>query len=1658
MTVSPDELQALVQGMARERRKTTVESLGVRSTLWLAAAPLWTRSAAENAGFPLQAGKTVTDFVRDACDAGWCETRGSLQVDGPTELRFWMPDEVRRDVLDVVRERPGGDLQIVREAQRVATGVASSSHQADLPGALRAWAELCVNVQREKVPGQLTERVLEAVRDGDLGRAQELVAAGEALEPVVAGEAKDALDRARQLLGLGLHQRTNERALRRYLDRPELTGAVGRLLDQGTDQWALHVRGVGGVGKTMLIRYLKSGRFAQDRRLAPIPMASVNFDHISPDYPIRKPVQLLLELADELALYTAVSHRATVALKEFRSYAEWAHQAVSGVREATASSLKDPRAVRAIERFAEVINELGGVLLILDTCEELTKWDAGNPDSLAIQATLEIVERVRERTGSVRVLFAGRRPLPARGYLAVQDVAGFTVQEARRYLASFGDRALTGELADEMIRQSHAIDEPVPRPGTLPARVNPFDLALYRAWADEEPGLDIALVARGSDAYIESRIIQRLGSPLVIDSLPLLAVGGKCQIDTIATVLGCDKAELGRRLAEQEWIESSGSSPHESVMAWHAVAHRLRRYFNAVERQEEFSDRTRCFATELLRRLSDELHASADVDADEVITALRLAEPDEAVDLWELTTEWAQEPPGRWGAIGAMTRRILGEWADDGWPATNALRACVLAAYIAAYRRAMPMADVRDLWARVLATAGDHPDLGRQRQLRALGALGSLPYAPQDASLWEVLRDEQECLLGSPEVGTAAIDAIHRLLEAGHADVARHLRELLELDSFRFAFAEEQALSPALAWANVADARLLADSDTLAAEARLEHAERLALAATDPEPGWPHWIPPEDLLARVRIERGLIAPPADPGLLTEWEDYAAGHLDSVDGERLASLCLRIRLRYGVVPTEDAQRWESRDRYLQGRVATNSAHDLVPPLFVSIAEAWLSAGRPDRALALLERRRSEANAPPGDAATVRSAEAAIVRLARRLRLTDQQSLLVRLTSPAEYGSQAARAWIGMLDDARRAWAVIYRDRPPGLDAGLDRLAGWHAWWQCQPADLPEPVPPVPWSPEGPDAERASLAGLADIQADLQEMRLLQRRDLEHVRRQLDARLDVPDQLPPRSLAPARSADPYHDLRLDLRWLALAPLRYVERGPAPRRLFAEMAFDEAELLALRLPSVAAEVYRAAANEYEKCGDHIGRLLALTALLDVAPTSHAAARKSLRDARAAVKHHQQAFDALLEDPPQDAGPWRQWAQAVHRQLAGPAPVPEPGSGASSASSAQAVPPAGDASDGREAAAILRAPREALGILLGLLSAGDARAASRLAAERGIGAVPLAALTFDATVGEAALGGPTEYVRLSVRLRPWQSIPARGPSRVQLMAISLAVRQLQSGWPGQPAGYSGLLVEGAAPGEPGSIRWTPPYEPPADAWWERPREAAVAGTLHAGRDQGAQLWERILAASFGPAAAGRIEWVRSCAGQARPRHIQGSGAQLIAPPAWDRVLGERYLRPKPSADLAVCVRHVIGRAVQASAGPCMDVSGESAARAAPGARLLGVADLTRGRPLGVVLQAEPAGEESSDAVRRDGLTGKLRLATALVDDGVPVVLILPELPVSAAREVSRVVTAFADAPDPTAQDIRVALLRPLREVIERHVEPRALDDVILFLNESSS
>src|SRR5262249_37891112 len=120
-------------------------------------------------------------------------------------------------------------------------------------------------------------------------------------------------------------------------------------------------------------------------------------------------------------------------------------------------------------------------------------------------------------------------------------------------------------------------------------------------------------------------------------------------------------------------------------------------------------------------------------------------------------------------------------------------------------------------------------------------------------------------------------------------------------------------------------------------------------------------------------------------------------------------------------------------------------------------------------------------------------------------------------------------------------------------------------------------------------------LADIQADVAELEQLRKQPASGSTYAFAEWLTGSTPASP----PARSADPYRDVRAALRMAALRGEGLAARDRVPTRVLAEMAFEEAELTALRLPPVADRLLDVAARKYAQAGDPIGRLLALCAM---------------------------------------------------------------------------------------------------------------------------------------------------------------------------------------------------------------------------------------------------------------------------------------------------------------------------------------------------------------------------------------------------------------------------------------------------------------------------
>jgi hypothetical protein len=1672
------EVAVQVAAAVRAQRLDAIEHLGREGTLWLAVAPLWTRQAAQAARFPVP---SVIDFVRQASDIGWCETRGSLRGEGAPGLRFWMRDEVRHDVLDLLSQ---GDSRqrLISEATLIAGRIETSEPRpgaepgtgTNVPDALRYWAQL---LSQPTPAVALVDRAAQAVDADDLPCARQLVTAGGALEPLLAGTMGLAVDRARRLLGLGSRRRQDARALDRYLDRPELSGAVDDLLRPDAAGWALHLRGVGGVGKTMLVRYLASGRYAADRNEPRLTIARVDFDFMDPDYPVRRPVQLLVELADELALYTAAAGRADQALSRFRRTAISVQESLSGAREEHASPMRNPAVLDAVDAFADTLRLLPRPLLILDTCEELAKADAGDPAAPAVSSTLAIIERIHDRAPGVRVLLAGRRRLPDRDYLRVTPVRGFTIDEATRYLTDFAARPLPADLVRAMIRQSPAaeedlppslfdpqssvVDADLPAPGRLSDRVSPFDLALYREWAEEDPKLDVRRVARGSHAYVEGRIIGRLDDPGVRRSLPVLATAGRCRVSTIAEFIGADPAVLGTRLAEQEWIEAVGD-PVTHVRAAAPLALRLRSYFAEPERSAAFAAETARLATMLREQVRDA--ALSDVDGGELLAALRLSEPADAARLWdEIAARAAAE--GRWTWLYNITRWIAGDAAVERWPTAGALRGTVLAANIAASRRVIPSFNLAASWAEVRRSADGHPDPEAADCLRTRAELGALAYEPDNEELWLAFEfggfGRYESTPRLADVAAAAADLAHRLLDAGHEAAARRLLEragrewseaslpflaLINPAEPGWATPSPDAASPwdgypeLRAWLLVAFARLLADEDLTAARAALSVADAEARrAARSAAPRfWSDALLPDQLPFRVRIEQGLIdcRDDGDPRY-ADWLSNAqellqagdVGMVETIDGERFVSLCVARRLSYSVIEPWIVARWAEADEYRPGRIATSSAHDLVPPLFVSIAEAWLAAGDAQEALDHVARHRQEALDTREDEATVSHADAVTVRIARRLRLDDERALLSRLASPDDPSTARHR----LADDARRALAVIYSEPTRFSEAEVtDRPAGWHAWWQCQTVPVGA-VPPVLWSAEDTDTALA-----ADIEVDLDEFGRLSKARV----RQLRTETALTGWLSrPREAQRARSAQPYLPLRAELRQAVLSSEslpryqrdtsdRPLWTGPempgVPPRLLAEIAFDEAELVALRLPGPAVLLFEQAATAYGEARDDTGRLLAQLARV----TTFLAAQNATQppDEAALARFHAALAETPLTaqipflaagDTSESAGPWRYWAR-LRDEVPEPAPVTPRRTGRL-ASAVGYLRPLTDAAgrfagrvaslaedrlsvEGLDLITIGRTALVATGLGLAVavaaalwvlvaglpgfdplivtaavaavaavaaLIAGRWRqsALQRLAVGAAVGtAFRPSSLEFRVLVMPGTLSGDYQ-VDLWAQLRlPW-GVPWRQWPRLLAVAISMGLAMAFYPNRDPSNGYEGRYTA-----DQEGLTWTGHAHdhsrgPEADAsWWPG---APAAGLILCPPAHAALPWERIIIRGLGPHAAGRIEWRRqvyasTATGDYRFTNV---GDSLYRPQGGTAV----QLDASPSWEPVYAEHYASAPAEPAQVRHAIGAAVSTSAGARlevgsgypdAGPRLLGTEELRAGDPSLIIIQAEPTAD----------------------------------------------------------------------------------------------
>jgi hypothetical protein len=1211
---------------AAELRRTRNKRLDEVSLRWLALVPQWTGRLAEHCQFPTPKGPVP--WIDDAVAAGVCQRQllpdeeDDASGPGPSDwpqVRFWMPDIERGETLGGSRGRTALRSLAADIGARIQTAPGDIERD---PG-LDRWADLAVRAPQDpRIGDSLMASVSNAITAGRMSEALDWVYAAEALGPVLGEDMASAAARAKRLINLEYRRRLDARFVERYLRRDGQRDAVEQLLSSQDKPWALHFVGMGGVGKTMLIRYLGGG-FAADGG-ENIVTTRVDFDHISPRYPVEEPGQLLRELAGGLAGHLVKGDQVS-AYQHFMKCADVLDRltANSPGRGGVGSAEFEI----ALGSFAALVRTIEQpVVLILDTCEELAKlYPTGGPVP-SIEQTFQILERLHAKVEGIRVILAGRRLLAAeysnwrlppdaqhqawavslakRDYLELFEVRGFTETEARRFLADIrrGEHPMSRGVENAILRMAPdsgrvaGVASPVPdavASETEPL-YNPFELALYADWFEESGGtLTAAQIESGDlDAYVRGRILRRLpDDPPVKGVLPTIAILGRVDLHIVRTVLAVPDVTADRAfrtLSEQEWMgtraaEESGVTVLEVQPT---VLRRLEAYFGRPDRVH-----LRDASAEALRRELPRLLERRPLDAaavEHVAAAMRILPSADALSLWDkLVTRIRRGDEWAWAASACA--RLLAEDASakTRWPV---LDAAVRAVYIGTLRRRDPAYDAAQDWAFVAAAACDYPGDEMCSALADRAALGIAADDARHRGRFAQLEDRGAftgawsralTASGDDQRLAAALATAEAFLDAGADNPSGTL--LPVEDVRKLADRTADGTDPVLAvFAQLVVARteLRAGLDT----SGFQRAEQLARSASWGTPPV-DWALPRSARARIlllwlhaTVGAPQSAPP--PEALPRWIDEALG-LDDIEHERLASAVLLRLLADGPVDHGTVEVLDKAVRRLAPLTPLCPAHLETLPLAASVIRAWVALGEPDAARQLIRAWEESSPTVERDAATTAQVRLATVYLVRRMRWRGLRDSLVLTLAASGSPEEMLAGWATQVLLGNTTGEGIGEKSPQAADIRWRTAAVLND--QNASAVFKVIVPHL-----GGTGADPVLAAHLDVDRDEAE-RLGRRIGRSVSFPAATAEATGPESTIERRLQTgAGSPAAARELRaIQLRRWALTSDEWPDQDVAAHD-WAETALEEGELLALRLPGRGKRLLDLAARLFEQAGD--------------------------------------------------------------------------------------------------------------------------------------------------------------------------------------------------------------------------------------------------------------------------------------------------------------------------------------------------------------------------------------------------------------------------------------------------------------------------------------
>ena len=1173
-------------------------------------------------------------------------------ADRGTDFSFWTPS--RRaprfsmssrcaTVRSSCRSRPAASLK----ACAVLTARATRYRRL-----MARWAELASHgaVDPAQAATWLDRRLASLTEVGESGQALAWAETGKLLVPVLGQELDSVVSVGLRRVELLYRRSLDLGHLRWFLSRQEQIEEFWRLLGGDGDTWALHFLGPGGLGKTMLLRQV-TAKLAPERG---IPTARVDFDHLSPDYPIAKPGQLLLELLDELQSFSVSSHADSFAYS-FRAQVAQLHAPVIQDSNDPLARIHDKQFDLVLATFRDYILLLPQpVVLIMDTCEELAKRRSEGSTLPPVEATFEILERLHDEIPTLRVIFAGRRLLARSGsgwavspdddveghallperkaFLRLHQMSGFSREEAVRYL-DMTVPGLSAGMTEAILARSSAPGNTVrivwesPHTGGTEHRYNPFDLNLYASWAREDPSLRAETIARGTtDPYIALRIVRRLGHADLERLLPAVILLGRFDRSMLRAELSGSDEKFGdayRDLSAQEWIDYQPDPSLNTTFL--EVDRNLRPRLLAYYR----GDPDRSFLLHQARDRLDpalaglvEKRSLDEIGVDLIDAAMRMLPRVGAARLWDKVADKIRAQ-GDWAWADERTSRLLGEdgaVADPGHPA----RAAVVASRIGSLIHTRADYDTAPDWREVAERAEASPDPVIREWLQSRAVAGKVAAfrlfgvelsADDLAAFWELV-DQFAAVAGrlpahfAEQLAASCCAALEALVEVAEYRGDASLVSDTQLVERWLDCIEGQVPADLLARGTMIAARGQALNGRFRAARQLAvQAERSSADLPTSRPGrWADFDAPPMACHRIRLEfiRMAAALPVtiDPlhgAPLDAWQRSVEASLGTIDADRLLAVILLRRLSAGLLPFDEVTRLaELEERAAEGRSlhSTLLCHVAVPPLFTVVARCWLALGRSDQAIELLNARRRRALAT-GDADAELAALIGTLEISRRMRIA--QPVLAKNSGTSPDAAQQAAAWA--LTALTEQPGV--RAAEPVSDIPDERL---HDWWRSRPAladPKSEEVQLFRRRATQLATSRASLTpfGAVSLGLDLAE--------------QCIAEGKAPTWLPVdlTGLEQSGQCTAEQLVRVTLRMLALGHPASGVADPPPgadgpadhwarqadrwagvgRRRKAELAMDEGELLALRLPREAASLLDVAASWFSEADDPAGALFA-------------------------------------------------------------------------------------------------------------------------------------------------------------------------------------------------------------------------------------------------------------------------------------------------------------------------------------------------------------------------------------------------------------------------------------------------------------------------------